>query len=67
MWVPPIQVDPREPGQLVHMECRAFYRGVNHHKKDNLDLVQFEVQILHDNLPERTGFVVSGLSQVIIL
>jgi len=41
-----IQVDPREPGQLVHVECRAFYRGVNHHKKDNLDLVQFEVQIV---------------------
>jgi len=41
-----IQVDPKNPGQLVHMECRAYYRGVKHDKKDKLGLVQFEVQIL---------------------
>ena len=33
-------------GQLVHMECRAYYRGVKHDKKDKLGLVQFEVQVL---------------------
>merc|ERR1712203_695326 len=31
---------------LVHMECRAYYRGVKHDKKDKLGLVQFEVQVL---------------------
>ena len=41
-----IQVEPKEPGQLVHMECRAYYRGVKHDKKDKLGLVQFEVQVL---------------------
>jgi len=41
-----IQVDPKTPGQLVHMECRAYYRGVKHDKKDKLGLVQFEVQVL---------------------
>jgi len=47
-----IQVDLGEKdkidymGQLVHMECRAYYRGVKHDKKDKLGLVQFEVQVL---------------------
>merc|ERR1712004_234081 len=41
-----IQVDPATKGQLVHMECRAYYRGVKHDKKDKLGLVQFEVQVL---------------------
>merc|ERR1719228_3294382 len=41
-----IQVDPKTQGQLVHVECRAYYRGVRHDKKDKLGLVQFEVQIL---------------------
>merc|ERR1712226_532451 len=41
-----IQVEPETAGQLVHMECRAYYRGVKHDKKDKLGLVQFEVQVL---------------------
>ena len=41
-----IQVEPKKRGQLVHVECRAYYRGVRHDKKDKLGLVQFEVQIL---------------------
>jgi len=41
-----IQVDPATKGQLVHMECRAYYRGVKHDKKHKLGLVQFEVQVL---------------------
>jgi len=41
-----IQIDPKTAGQLVHMECRAYYRGVKHDKKDKLGLVQFEVQVL---------------------
>merc|ERR1712172_185709 len=41
-----IQVEPKLMGQLVHMECRAYYRGVKHDKKDKLGLVQFEVQVL---------------------
>jgi len=41
-----IQIEPSTPGQLVHMECRAYYRGVKHDKKHKLGLVQFEVQVL---------------------
>jgi len=41
-----IQVEPRTPGQLVHVECRAYYRGVVHETRDKLGLVQFEVQVL---------------------
>ena len=41
-----MQVAPATKGQLVHMECRAYYRGVKHDKKDKLGLVQFEVQVL---------------------
>jgi len=41
-----IQVDPSpHRGQLVHIECRAYYSGVRHDSKDKLGLVQFEVQI----------------------
>lgn len=32
-------------GQLIHIECRAYYRGVKHSKKFKAGLVQFEVQI----------------------
>ena len=40
------QVDPSpHRGQLVHIECRAYYSGVRHDSKDKLGLVQFEVQI----------------------
>ena len=41
-----IQVDTNTMGQLIHMECRAYYPGVNHQNKDKLGRVQFEVQIL---------------------
>jgi len=40
-----IQVEPATRGQLVHIECRAFYSGVRHDAKEKLGLVQFEVQI----------------------
>merc|ERR1712059_84562 len=40
-----IQVDPKELGQLVHIECRAYYDGVKHVTKTKEGLVQFEVQI----------------------
>jgi len=44
-----IQVDLRNSwphrGQLVHIECRAYYEGVRHDVKNKLGLVQFEVQI----------------------
>ena len=43
------QVDLRNSwphrGQLVHIECRAYYEGVRHDVKNKLGLVQFEVQI----------------------
>jgi len=32
-------------GQLVHIECRAYYYGVEHNTKDKMGLVQFEVLI----------------------
>jgi len=38
-----IQVDPRPLGQLVHIECRAFYHGVRHLAKEKRGLVHFEV------------------------
>jgi len=33
-------------GQLMHIECRAWYSGVYHDTKDKAGLVQFEVMIL---------------------
>jgi len=32
-------------GQLIHVECRAYYYGVEHSTKDKMGLVQFEVLI----------------------
>jgi sodium/potassium-transporting ATPase subunit beta len=40
-----LQVSPKTKGQLVHLECRAYFRGVIHSKKNKLGLVQFEVQV----------------------
>jgi sodium/potassium-transporting ATPase subunit beta len=42
-----LQVEVREShrGQLIHLECRAWYKGVVHNKKDKLGLTQFEVMI----------------------
>jgi len=33
-------------GQLIHVECRAYYEGVEHIPKDKVGLVQFEVQLI---------------------
>lgn len=33
-------------GQLQHIECRAWYEGVQHNTKDKAGLVQFEMHIL---------------------
>ena len=38
-----LQVDPRPLGQLVHIECRAFYHGVRHFAKEKRGLVHFKV------------------------
>jgi len=40
-----IKVDPKNEGQMVHIECRAYYKGVRHVTKTKEGLVQFEVQI----------------------
>jgi len=36
---------PDTIGQLIHVECRAYYYGVEHNTKDKMGLVQFEVLI----------------------
>jgi len=36
---------PDTIGQLIHVECRAYYYGVEHSTKDKMGLVQFEVLI----------------------
>jgi len=36
---------PQTIGQLIHVECRAYYFGVEHNTKDKMGLVQFEVLI----------------------
>lgn len=41
-----VKVKTKDAGQLVHIECRAYFRGVVHDKKHKLGLVQFEVQIM---------------------
>lgn len=43
-----IAIDPEKKGQLVHIECRAYYKGVKHVTKSKEGLVQFEVQIKSD-------------------
>jgi len=40
-----IQFKPKVLGQLIHIECRAYYKGVNHVTKTKEGLVQFELQI----------------------
>jgi len=40
-----VQVKPNVIGQLIHIECRAYYKGVYHSKKDKQGLTQFEVII----------------------
>jgi hypothetical protein len=42
-----IQVNPNNnDGQLIHVECRAYFKGVVHSTKDKAGLVQFEVHII---------------------
>jgi len=46
-----VKVTPRSDdykGQLIHIECRAYYKGVKHITKSKEGLVQFEVQIKDD-------------------
>jgi len=43
-----IKIKSQEVGQLLHVECRAFYHGVVHSTKNKEGLVQFEVQIKND-------------------
>jgi hypothetical protein len=40
-----MQVHPKmeHVGQLIHMECRAWFHGVIHDTKDKLGLIQFEL------------------------
>jgi len=40
-----IKINPTNVGQLLHVECRAYYKGVIHNTKDKTGLVQFEVLI----------------------
>jgi len=35
-------------GQLIHIECRAYFEGVIHNTKDKMGLVQFEVLVTDD-------------------
>jgi len=38
-----IKIRNAKVGQLIHMECRAYYQGVMHDTKNKMGLVQFEV------------------------
>jgi len=40
-----LQVESLSVGQLLHLECRAWYEGVVHSTKDKTGLVQFEVLV----------------------
>jgi len=39
------KVTKKNIGQLVHVQCKAFYNGVKHVSKDKQGMVQFEVQV----------------------
>eukprot|EP00092_Neocalanus_flemingeri_P008553 GFUD01009215.1.p1 GENE.GFUD01009215.1~~GFUD01009215.1.p1 ORF type:complete len:230 (-),score=43.83 GFUD01009215.1:234-923(-) len=43
-----IKISPANIGQLIHIECRAYYRGVRHDTKNKMGLVQFEVLFTED-------------------
>jgi len=40
-----VEVPESYKGQLIHIECRAWFNGVYHSKKDKMGLTQFEVII----------------------
>jgi len=37
------KISPKYKGQLIHIECAAYFRGVVHNRKDKMGLVQFEM------------------------
>jgi len=43
-----IKVTPKITGQLIHIQCKAYYENVIHTTKDKQGMVQFEVQIKKD-------------------
>jgi len=40
-----IKITPKIVGQLIHIQCKAYYDGVVHVSKDKQGMVQFEVQV----------------------
>lgn len=40
-----VQINPSRLGQLLHVECKAWYKGVVHNSKDKIGLAQFEFLI----------------------
>lgn len=40
-----LEIESDRLGQLLHLECRAWYLGVKHSTKDKTGLVQFEVLV----------------------
>merc|ERR1712032_1244491 len=45
-----VKITPKEGhgGQLIHIECRAYYKGVKHVTKTKEGMVMFELQIKDD-------------------
>ena len=45
-----VKISPKEGhgGQLIHIECRAYYDGVKHVTKTKEGMVMFELQIKDD-------------------
>jgi len=41
----PKNMNKKNAGQMIHIECRAWYKGVKHDKKHKAGLTQFEVII----------------------
>jgi len=40
-----LKVQPKVPGQMVHIECRAYFKGAEHDTRDKKGLIQFELMI----------------------
>jgi len=40
-----LKVEPRTPGQMVHIECRAYFKDAEHDTRDKKGLIQFELMI----------------------
>lgn len=41
-----VKITPSVKGQLIHIECRAWYKGIVHDTKDKVGLTQFEVMVV---------------------